>query len=292
MVIDYDKIKKIYYRERDELASTTKPRQLGQESYYAYWNKNTQSTLLPRVCFGEIRSTYINTSANGELNVELHIFTELKPYERSSHLDIVFNNVTWMSIEQLREHIGYVKDHIGIRFKYSVSPLTEYSLSNFIKSLELSRVYGYKILINCKKEETTTAEFKFLLFWIRLAYKYPQNILLADMYTLQKELKGCELYNLITIPRILFNYYDENFLSLSLAVSLDYLKKQLKSNSQIDDIFKGKGENIIAENKYSAPVRIPLSKNFGMEISPENILENADRFDIYKNIYNYLNEHR
>ena len=280
MEINYEKIKELYYNERDLLQGRII---LGNESYYAYQADNSNSDFSPRICFGTSIEAY---KYSRYINLELRVFTKPKYYSKDS--DVIFNNVTWMNSDQLKEHIDYVRNHIGIEFDYDITPLTRFNWGHLFKHKELKQLYGYNISINCKKEKVTVSEYKFLLFWIRLAYRYPQNILLADMYTLHKRLGSGELYNLITIPSEVFSYFDENFLTCSKSVLLSVLKRELKENRFIERIFSGKG---LAPTTVSAILNhnpIPVYSNFGRQILPENILEKTDRFDEYTLLYDRL----
>lgn len=280
MEINYEKIRELYYNERDLLRGKVI---LGSESYYAFRNHNYCSNLSPRICFGSSIEAY---KQSRDFNIELQVFTEPKYYPKDNN--VIFNNVTWMNCNQLKEHIDYVKNHIGIEFDYNITSLTEFNWGHLLKHGELKKLYGYNISINCKKEKVTVSEYKFLLFWIRLAYKYPENILLADIYTLHKKLGSGELYNLITIPSKVFNYFDENFLACSKSVMLSVLKKELKENRLIESIFSGRGLTSATVSAIPNHDPIPVYSNFGRHILPENILEKTDRFDEYTLLYDKL----
>lgn len=134
--------------------------------------------------------------------IHIGIYRERDLRDSSTHNTFV-NNVTWMSREQLEEHINYLVSPDGLNIPVDIK-ISEHELSWYDY---FDKIPIYNIDIDFGRK-TTIRQIKFVLFWIRYAYEAPSNIAMIDAYKL-KELyyPDEEIYNLLTVTSRLINVF-------------------------------------------------------------------------------------
>ena len=168
-------------------------------------------------CFGSVFTTITESLNKIDKNPQFILSTAKAIIEIDLQRRCSWSFV-WMTEEQFHIYLDYVKDHLGIPFKYSTC--FNDSSKTLKLQLQLSKL-------------TSRNQIKMLVFWIRTAYKYPANLFLYESLKLWNKHPEEELYNLITVPPItlgtayIFNV-TINFTLHSKMVELAVLREKLK----------------------------------------------------------------
>lgn len=169
--------------------------------------QNIQPTLdLPldaiRVCFGAF-ITDVNYRMMGRFSREqvrplIHIdILKDRLLEKALNSNKTFvNNISWMTREQLEEHINYLVSPDGLNIPVHISIKEPRNLrKRYFKRIV---VPNYLVEIDFTNK-TTLKEIKFVLFWLRYVYEAPSNIAMIDAYLLKELFTEEELYNLLIL---------------------------------------------------------------------------------------------
>lgn len=279
MQVDYDKVKRIYEGLKEEIEDcnssyafdTSEP-----NTYSAKINGVPILTLGDRVCFGSLLNKYAELDDDSKSIFSCKIYVNTVPRRTSQHKDRVQDNLTWMTKEQLEEHIRYIKN-LGIKFGFNVRNYYR----GWHKFLRWFREPdGYCVKITTIRCITTYPELKYLLFWIRQAYRYPYCINLADSYTLkEKYLPEEDMFNLVTLPGAYYGPSNENFPTCCSFVSKEYLLQELgKRRKDISEIYKRK-------YGYSS-LYTSLTSYRGINTTAQ--LNNENRWENYMKVYKFI----
>ena len=133
---------------------------------------------------------------------ELDCFVHLLVYKLEGHkLDSnnfrTDRNGTWMTKDQLEEHILYCKEELHSDFIFKIFDLGD--------TVNVSSYYGeiYDVLLYFPKT-MTARETKFVLTWIRYAYEFPDTLALLDAYRMKQQVFPTEsLFNLFLMSAFL-----------------------------------------------------------------------------------------
>ena len=125
---------------------------------------------------------------------------------------IVENNLVFFTQDQLIEHMNYLREVLGLSF-----------------DMEYFRRKNTYLRITLDRSHVNLGQLRLILFWLREAYTFPQNILLIDAYELAKRHPDIELHNLTAIPILSCRRegYDINFQRTREFVNTEELKMRL-----------------------------------------------------------------
>lgn len=95
-------------------------------------------------------------------------------------------NLTWMTKEQLTEHLNSLKSVLGFDVEFLI--LEEKNTDYIMVVFETSKL--------------TRLQFKFTCCWIRYAYQFPESAILIDAYRLKElpEYRNENIFNLFLVP--------------------------------------------------------------------------------------------
>lgn len=233
-LVDYENNESLetleYYRSRyNELKLVEKLQKLTKDSYVP--NRDLAFGGYNFACYGNFLTKidpYIKKNKGvSRFFLELNIGTDPKTSQ---------NNYTWMTEEQLREHINYPREVLDIDFKYKIVTIPEKKL--------------YKVLLDFDTR-LSKLKIKFVLFWIRYAFEMPSQLALFDAYYLKKYVfPKEELYNLLLMASFmvsnvyLYKINDSQCISIDgHMITREALKKRLnypsRHNDKVTQLFFG-----------------------------------------------------
>lgn len=131
---------------------------------------------------------------------------------------VIENNLVLFTQNQLIEHMNYLREVLGLSFD--------------MKYFHRKNTY---LKITLDKKHINLGQLRLILFWLREAYAFPQNIFLVDAYELARRHPDIEIHNLIAIPILSSRNegYDLNFQRDKEFVSTDELKVRLANPNLI-----------------------------------------------------------
>lgn len=139
-----------------------------------------------RVCFGK----YLNYIRN--VSDPYHTLFIWLPYVKPKLQKQ--GNFTWMTKEQLEEHVNYPKYVLGLDYECKVY---EPKRENYDYGSYYEIFFDFKTLDYFQQ--------KFILFWARYSSEFPQNLAILDAMILRSIYPEEELYNLLIMSSFLLN---------------------------------------------------------------------------------------
>lgn len=172
-----------------------------------------------RPCFGDVIddiSLYI-IEAEGHSRTLKTTYTIYKSF-RSTVDPLLSKDGTWMTKEELENHLNYPKRRLGLEYDFEIK--------------ETKNIF--KVVMEIHSNTTPTlASVKFILFWFRYAFEYPYNLFIVDAYILKEkklEYKDWDLISLVQLTNQLFPEFNVNFPPEYLIINVEKLEERLKSN--------------------------------------------------------------
>lgn len=236
---------------------------------------------ISRVCFGEFLRALTKYD---RAVIEVFLNTEISK-DRS-----YFNNFIWMTKEQVKEHLDYLKDIIGLDFDFSIWKEKVYIYE------EMGELSGLTVQIDFKK--LRFIEIKYVLFWLRFTYEYPLNIIFIDALLLKEKYPEEELYNLFLVPTWLIKEianveHDQVLSKFGTFVNEKRLKKFLANYQNVIEIYDNLREyselnSVIQEFKQECLHKI----HRGSTINYSAWFNCKERLVVYDKIYKTLDQKR
>ena len=90
-------------------------------------------------------------------------------------------NFTWLTKDQIAEHINYCKERLALNFEFVIKENKQ----------------TYSVLFDFRN--LSHLQVKFVLFWTRYVWEYPSNLALFDAMVLKKLHPEEELFNLLAL---------------------------------------------------------------------------------------------
>lgn len=171
-----------------------------------------------RPCFGDVIddiAQYIIEAAGHSRTLKT-TYTIYKSF-RSTIDPLLSKDGTWMTKEELEDHLNYPKRRLGLEYDFEIK--------------ETKNIF--KVVMEIHSNTTPTlASVKFILFWFRYAFEYPYNLFIVDTYLLKEKLeyKDWDLISLAQLTNQLFPEFNVNFPPEYPIVNVGKLENLLKSN--------------------------------------------------------------
>ena len=241
------------------------------------------------MCFGDVLediSDYI-VNANFSRTLRTTYFIK-KSFDSISDPE---NSVdgTWMTKEELEEHLDYPKRYLGIDYDFEVTDISN----------------EYQVVIEFHSDTIhTLATAKLVLFWFRYAFEYPYNLFIIDAYLLKEKLeyKDWSLISLVQLTNQAFPGYNANFPPEYPVADIKPLLENLSGNTNIYRLLNEWFQYAsVKRNDYSKRIRVSenLTQKYNLRLfdcnrdgdyisNAGNYLKNNNRFGIYKELYDEL----
>lgn len=194
-----------------------------------------------------------------------------------------FNNLTWMNTEQIKEHLEYLQNSIGLDFYFKVKK------SNVILGNPWESVKSKGISVKINFKSLNLIEIKYVLFWLRYTYEFSGNLALIDAYLLKEKYPEEELHNLLILPSRLLNRTnrqlpsDQSISILGRFVNEGRIKNYLKKGLNVVDIYGG--ELSLPElDKIIGSFHKNFTSNY---VDYSQWLNDESRWEIYERMYQY-----
>ena len=191
------------------------------------------------------------------------------------------NNHCWATLELINFWLEVAKEETGLDFYFNVR-----------------KVRNNHLNINFDFKELNFSQIKYILFWTRYLFEYPDSLCMLDAVLLKRDYFPEEsLCNLLTLTATCQRYnravHIDPFQCISVNyqfITLDYLRNKLDSNNSISGIFA------LAESNRGIDRRLdktPTAKKItGLYFKPkEDWINNIDRFQVYTANYKILKQH-
>lgn len=194
-------------------------------------------------------------------------------------------NFTWLTKEQLEEHIDYCRRIFEIKYYVKIRELSD----SFIILLDLC--------------DLNLLQIKLLLFWTRYVIEAPSNLAIIDAYLLKDMYpEEEELYNLLILTSRYQYYFNSSAINTDQCISIfgSFITRKLlvekihskeKYNNHVSCLFLRGGKNLDFDNsspyKFNiGDVKICRGNNFNFKgwFSQEGL---DDRFSIYSKLYDW-----
>jgi len=177
-------------------------------------------------CFGTAISFFSGSPQKSEVVTDIFVNLGEPKFGRVHDLfnlnkDCALDNFILFEREQMLEHMDYLRKEDGLGLKFDVD------------------LGDDRVIIKVNKEDIVSCgQFRFILFWLRQAYRYPYNLFLIDAMELQRRHPDIELWNLLTIPHFIFAslMYSQNFPEYSGFNDVQKVKKELGEKSFVYDV--------------------------------------------------------
>lgn len=186
-------------------------------------------------------------------------------------------NFTWLTKEQLEEHIDYCKRIFEIKYYVKIRELPD----SFIILLDLC--------------DLNLLQVKLLLFWTRYVIEAPSNLAIIDAYLLKDMYPEEELYNLLILTSRYQYYFNSSSINADQCISVfgSFITRKLlvekihskETNNSVSCLFLREGKNLNFDK--SSPYKFDIgsvkvcrgnSFNFKGWFSQESL---DDRFNVY-----------
>lgn len=234
-----------------------------------------------KYCFGDFLSIIKRDKPDLSI-IEVFMFDK-KNYKSS------FNNLTWMNTEQIKEHLEYLQNSIGLDFYFKVK-----KSSATLRTWEGYPVKNKGISVKINFKSLNFIEIKYVLFWLRYTYEFPGNLALIDAYLLKEKYPEEELHNLLIIPSRLLNNTnrqlppDQSISIFGRFVNEGRIKNYLKKGLNVINIYGGE-QSLPELNKIIGSFHKNFTTNY---VDYSQWLNDESRWEIYERMYQYYKETR